>query len=429
MASGHINLRIGSSYDGGGFASAQKGVKSLGQSATRAAGFLGNLSSALGSTSQASRAAQAGITILGGALTGGAWGLAAAAIAAVTKGIVSLSTWFKKSAEDAKLAARGISKEFTTLEHATKGYQKRVEGYRKQKAERDRAAADEATRAQAAQEAALRTRKEEIKAEVELLKGERAVSEERERQNQIGKQGLEALKARHKLETLSAENNIANIKDSFRVTEGQAAGTSAWQRLKLAEEQLVTLRKKQQQEIADYLAAEKKAAEAAEKKAATDKKRTDLEAQIAQKEKRRADDTQRLEAQIKSLRLAAANLEKNAARARGKSYNEWQADEKANARAEKKAASQQAAREKNNAVQMRSLEERIFDRNGKLRKSANQQDVAQWQKRNEWRLNQNPGNNPLAKAADNLERQKTELLKTLGNDIATIRQQLSNVGL
>lgn len=429
MASGHINLRIGSTYDGGGFTAAQEGVKTLGKSATRAAGFLGNLSSALGSASKESRSAQAAISILGGALTGGVWGLAAAAIAGVVKGIISLSSWFKQSAEDARLAARGISKEFTTLEHATKGYQKRVEGYRKQKAERDRAAAEEANAAKAAQEAALKARKEEIKAEVELLKGERAITEEREKQNQIGKQGLEAIKARHKNETLAAQNNIANIKDSFRVTEGQAAGTAAWQKMKLAEEQLVTLRKQQEQEIKDYIAAEKKAAEAEAQKDEAAKKKADLEEQIAAKQKQREQEAQRLDTQIKSLRLAAAKLEQNAARARGKSFNDWQADERAAQRAEKKEVRAQASREKNNAVQMRSLEERIFDRNGKIRKSANQQDIAQWQKRNEWRLNQNPANNPLAKAADNLERQKNELLKTLGQDIATIRQQLANVGL
>lgn len=70
--------------------------------------------------------------------TGSVW--AAAAI-----GIKSLYDWgvkFKQKLDDAALAAKGLSREYMTLEHATKGYQQRVEEWR----QKGREAAEEQKR-------------------------------------------------------------------------------------------------------------------------------------------------------------------------------------------------------------------------------------------------------------------------------------------
>lgn len=502
MAQGQINLHIGTSYDGGGFAAAAKNIKNVGQATTRSAELLGNLGAVLGGTSKAAQAAAAGVRILGAALSGGVWGLASAAIAAVVKGIVDLCTWFKRSNEEGRLAALGIQKEFTTAEAMARGYQRRVEGYKKAAAERAAAEKEAEDAAKKAAEAANKAAKEAIKSNAEQLKGERAITEELLRRSQVAQKTAEdvrksyagkiasaeadvsraqanrehaqatatgsgkadyeynrdtkeavaeaqdklaalleqqaaeveaatraQMEARQKAERLAAENAVANAKDRLATTEGQAAGSSAWQALRLAEEKLVTLRAKQAQEIAEYNVVAAAERDQIKARIEATKERTVLEEEIAKRENEIVEMNEKAAAEINALKKAAAEWEANAVRARGETYVKWDDAEKSRNEQAAREQKKQAAEMQSNERYMNNLADRIFDRDGNIRKSANQHDVNEWKKRKQWAEAQDEKNNPAQKALKEAQEKWKDSVVKAQADLELIKKQLEHVGL
>ncbi len=430
MANGQINLTIAERRTGNGLASAandvgilnsrlgmsKKGVADL----SRAAGMLG------GTFGQVFK------LVLGG----GMWQLGAQALTTV----IGLMKKHNELMKDARLAARGLSREYMTLEAAARGYQRRVEQWRKRKAEADKEEEDAVKAAAKAQEDAKRRTLEHLGIEKEYYTLQQKIIEERRKAELIDADELTRAKAmaaelkeQAELRVRLAQRDI----DAAKVRDNKSEQMNAEEAMKLAKLQVETAVKEGEKIVRD---AEKKMAEeaaAAAKKledekaklaAEADKKRREAEKKAAneridairQEHKAKMD---ALEEEIRKAHDEAQVLEENAKRARGgKTFGEWERGERDLARDERR----QNIRQQN---VIRNAQRELSRLEGNARRGrafTNAHDLARMARLREFIADQDPNNNPALKRAQELEKQRKEAEAKMQKDIDAIRKAIED---
>ena len=445
MANGQINLQISTTRTGNGLESTLNGVGKLdaeisankqaisawGKVLTTVGGDLGVLGGKIG-----------GVASLLGKLKLGWIGLGLAAAEGI-KHLVDAVKNYKKLADDAALAAKGLSKEYMTMEAAQRGYSKRVEEYRKKKDAQERANKAAADEAKKNAESEAKARAEQIEFGKQVLTLDQINKTRRER-DAIGKSELD--KAEAEAETIREEAALAvqlaqiekeNVRSKIRrgeVGDGVKALTKADKELQLALARQEKAEVEAAQKIAD--AKERIAKEAAEKekKIAEEARQAETKARMAQlreEEKARRAQAARVQAdlqkQIEAAQAEAAKLEENAKRARGgKTFGEWARGERDIANEQRKADRRQANVIRNAEDQIRRLEseQRRFGR------GFSPQRAAALAKLREFVADQDPNNNPALKKARELEEKRRKAEEQAQRDIAAIKKALeAGIGL
>lgn len=400
-------------------AALQKRLGKMGQGAAilgRAFGNLGNL---------------AGRSI-GMLLQGGIWGAAASvAVSAIGK-IADKWREHNRLMKDAALAARGLSREYMTAEFQAKQVQKRVEKWRKAAADaaKEAAAAERAEKAAAAER--LAQRKEANVKENEYHRILEKISAEKHKAALEDADELTRLKARVALAIEAAKANTDEARRGVR----QAAETGgdtymAKMRLELAKAEQANAVRSAKKLVDEYKAAKQAAEDEAQERfdamvaedeaeAERQRKREQGERKMAEIRKQTAEAVKRLEDQIAGKRAEADALERNAARARGVSFGDWQ-------RGERNLERQGRTDDRRQANRERAVDDEIarIEKTSPMARSA-------WAKKRlaklrEWKADQDPGNNPAAKEADALEKKRDEILREQDKKLGEIKALLEEV--
>lgn len=354
---------------------------------------------------------------LGMLLQGGVWGAAAtAAVFAIDK-ISAAVKRHNELAKDARLAARGLSREYFTAEFQARQVLKRIESWRKAAAD---AAREEAEAQRAAQAAAERRAESQRKCvaftqqyyaledQIAMEKAKAGLSDERE---------VVRLRTRVKLMLDAAKAATADARRGVDTARANGDGYDidiATQNLRLAEAREANARAEARKLVEDY----RKARQAAEEEAAArlermrdededeaerQRKREQAERKAGEIRKAYGEAMRRIEEQIAAKRAEAARLEENAARARGVSFGEWARGERDRDRQARAEERKQANRERQAAEEIAKIE----GMSPRARSTWHRQRLALLKT---WKANQDPANNPAAKAADGLERKRDALL-------------------
>lgn len=359
---------------------------------------------------------------LGMLMQGGIWGAAAeVATAAIGKAVSAFREW-NRLAKDARLAARGLSREYMTLEYAHAQYLKRVERWRKAADEARRAEEEAAAKSKEAAERLAESRRQAVVFAQKYYALEDRIAQERERAGLQSDKEVERLRAKVKLMLDAARAEVADRKrgiDTAKETGGWDAVEIARKELELAVERqrnavaearrIVNEHRRAKEEAVAAAAEEAEARleamrEEDEAREAAERKRLEGERKAGEIRKACAEAVARVEAQIAAKRAEADALEANARRARGVGFGDWARGERDRARGERAEARKQANRERGvddeiariEAVSPRARSKWHRDRLAKLK---------------EWKADQDPANNPALAEAAALEQKRERLLE------------------
>lgn len=354
---------------------------------------------------------------LGMLLQGGIWGAAAeGAVFAIGK-IVDGVRRHNQLLKDARLAARGLSRDWNSVERAHAGYLRRVEAWRKAADEAKRAEADAAAKAKEAAEKkeAMNRRGFEYTRKYYTL--EAAIAAEAEKAGLASEDEVTRLRTKVKLMLDAAK---ANVRDKQIALQASEAGDkydreNAQMELKLALAQQKNVTAEARRMVDDYRQAKalkedeieetmERMREEDEKKAEIAKKQAEAARAEGEIRKRYGEAIRRIEDQIVAKRGEAARLEANAARARGVGFGDW-------ARGERDIAREERAEERRQANRERSVDDeiaRLEKQSPRFRTKWQRDRLAQLKT---WKANQDPGNNPALKEAAALEQKRDELLR------------------
>ena len=350
---------------------------------------------------------------LGMLLQGGIWGAAAEgavfAIGKICDGIRKHNELLK----DARLAARGLSREYFTAEYRARQVQKRVEKWRKAAAD---AAREEAEAQRAAKAAADRRAESERKCvsftqqyyaledQIALEKAKAGLNDEREEVR---------LRTRVKLMTDAAKAATADARRGVETARANGDGYDidiATQNLRLAEAREANVRAEARKLVEGHEKARQLAEDEAERRRLLAKEELEkarakqqLERKAGEIRKAYGEAMSRIEGQIAAKRAEAARLEENAARARGVSFGDWARGERDLDRQGRTDARRQANRERAVDDEIAKIEAT----SPSARSKWHRQRLAQLKT---WKANQYPASNPAAQEADALERKRDELL-------------------
>lgn len=411
MARNNIELNIGSKFDGEGFNKLNTALRSSSGNIRRVSDVVGNMLSNMdgldGSIGKVVRTAGG---LVGGLLSMGVWGVA---IGAVVKFVGWLGN-MRSQVKEARLAARGLSKEFMTLDAMARGYQRRVEEWKQKKRESDEADARAAKAAERAKQAEFEAMDKRIQMEKEYDQYLMKTAELKEKIAGLSDEQIAVNSARRQVE-------FANK------WEGTFGRTEAQLNLELAQKAAAAKFNQLADEITAELDAADAEAEAAQKAAAAKKKSAEAEEKRAKIKDESEKKLKELDDKIAAAKENAAQLEANAARARGgKTFGEWQRGERELEREQKKEAQRQQRVIDNAQRERDAIGGRIFDVNGRLKKSANAADIARFKKLGEFLADQDPNNNPALKEAKRLENEKADLIAKVQRDIADIAAAINN---
>ena len=340
---------------------------------------------------------------------------------------------------DARLAANGLSREYMSLEAAARGYHKRVNEWRRAKAESDKAEAAAAAARKNEADAAKRRAAENLTFTNKFYDLEKQIAAEQRARIALGadeqtqlRLKAETLKEAAKYATAAAQRGL----DSARASGDIYAIDIAAQELKLAQERERTLEatlraeEKERREKAAALEAEKKAAAEkaaaleAEKKAAKENEAR-IKATADERKRQHAEELKALDDEIAKARELAQKLEENASRARsGVSASQWARDEEAAQRDADKAERKRQRMVDNAQKRLAQIAEQR--RHGFGRNARTDKEIARLQ---EFVNNQNPANNPALKQVNELEAKRTALIEQSQKDIAGILAELKGGGL
>lgn len=437
MANGKIDITIGTSYNSAGMSGAKHDVESLanslgvgtknGKDLGRAAKTIlkdfGDLGSILGGA-------------VGSFLGGGMW----TAIAGTIVGVVAKIREHNDLLKDAKLAARGLSREYMSFEHAAKGYAKRVQEWR-DKAEAAKKA--EADRIKAAKEAArlederIRARRDAEKSDVAFknkqLEIDKLIADEEERIATDEEDLVAVAKARANemrraadLAVEETKNNLA-YQNKWGGIHGQDEAEAA---LELAEKRRERIRKeaariveKAEKDAAKRAADEKERLDKEEADKARAAAKKDADARIAALREEHRAKMDAIDKEIAKAHEEAQVLEQNAARARGgKTFGEWDRGERDIARDQRRADNRQQNVIRNAQRELSRLEGNA--RRG--RAFTNAHDLARMARLREFIADQDPANNPALKRAAELDKQRKEAEAKMQKDVDAIRKAIED---
>lgn len=362
---------------------------------------------------------------LGMLLSGGVWGAAAMAIFGCAKAV---SKW-RDDARKARLAAKGLSEDFGSLERQTRAYQNTLARYRAHKAAVDKANADAEKESAEAERRREQSLKAAISLENDFYSLEAQIAAEKLKAGLADEDELARLKAQGEILRQNAAANVDAAKRGIRqADEGVGNKDLAQKRYELALEQQKNAELSARRLLENYEKAKRKAAEAealrkreeeARAKAAEkrERDREDAARREADVRKKAAEAVKRIDEQIAAKRAEAAALEENAARARGVNFGDWQRGERDRGRAERSAERKQRNREASVDAEIARIEA-----TSPMARSKWQRD--RLAKLRTWKQNQDPDNNPAAQAADALEKQKVAVLDRQEKLLAEIKQDL-----
>lgn len=386
-------------------AKCQKQLGKMAQGAT----VLGRAFGALGGTVGRS---------LGMLLQGGIWGSAAElAVSAIGK-ITEKWKEHNKLLRDARMAAHGLSDEYRTAEFQAKQYQKRVEKWRKAAADAAKAEADAQAQAKAAAERREASAKKAVSFEQQYYALEDQIAMEKARAGLESEDENVRLRARVKLMLDAAKAETADARRGVATANANGDGYDvdiAAQRLRLAEAKQANAEAAARKLVEEHKEAKRLAEEEeavrlreaifeANRTARIAREREDAAKREAEVREAGAKAVKDVEDQIAAKRKEAADLEANAARARGVGFGDWQRGERDRERDERAAARKQANRE-------RAVDDEIARIEGMSPRSRSKWHRDRLAKLRTWKANQDPANNPAAAAADALEKKRDEILK------------------
>ena len=375
---------------------------------------------------------------------GSVYAAAAQVIGAIGSKVVDLCKHYRKLAQDAKLAARGLSAEWFTAEHAHKQYAKHVEEWH-EKARRRRDEAEAAARkAEDDAKAAAAEKEKYYNEETKVLTVEQQIAALREKEGLYSKDELTRLRTKIKLMLQAADANVAAKDRALKhaVDNGSPlAGADA--EASLARAQRESTEKEAQRMLDAYneakraakerAQAEKEAAEEAveaqmesmrredEEREENQKKREAAEKKIADIRKAAAEAVQRIEGQIAAAKKAGEEWGQAAGRARGKNFGDWDRGERDRAKDEANAERRQRSRERNVDAEIEKIEKTSPMARSKWAKE-------RLRKLRQWKEFQDDENNP-GNAVNDLEKQKQEILDKSERHLAAIENCMKNLGL
>lgn len=354
---------------------------------------------------------------LGMLLQGGVWGAAAtAAVFAIGK----ISAAVKRHNElmkDARLAAQGLSREYFTAEFRAERVRKRVERWRKAAADAAREEAEAQRAAQAAAERRAESQRKCVAFTQQYYALEDQIAMEKAKAGLADEREVVRLRTRVKLMLDAAKAATADARRGVDTARANGDGYDidiATQGLRLAEAREANARAEARRLVEEHRKARQAAEEEAaarleamrdedEAEAGRQRKREQAERKAGEIRKAYGEAMRRIEEQIAAKRAEAARLEENAARARGVSFGEWARGERDRDRQARAEARKQANRER----QVDDEIARIEATSPRARSKWHRQRLEQLKT---WKANQDPANNPAAKAADDLERRRDALL-------------------
>ena len=431
MAQGTLNLHIGSSFSGEGFAKLKTALAASGQQAARASEAVGAVSAATGGLGRnVQQLLGLGRMLTKGLLSTGVWAAAAWAVSAMIGKVKELADALKQVHERSSFAERTKTND---------GYNRRVARYGQE--DRERAAEEKRLEAEAAAKRRQYDAEQQIKwhayAQDRLTK-EREITAEQERRNLIGKEGLELARSEAQIRIRDAQRQTAAAQNAYSQQSryGTAVGKEqAWDALRLAQEREKTVIEQERAKIitlikareAEELAIERAAAEA-EEEAELRAKINRVREKIAKDEKDAADKAAKIDAEIEQKKKDAAEWQVKAAGAQGKSFGEWEREQK---RAAKDRANEEAKSNKQFKAAKDEYERiwaRTHDRNGNLLKSASKTDLERMRKLNEFGALRNAENDPMKKV-EQLEKEKRDLLQRTAAAVEKTEAALKNLGL
>ena len=435
----NLELKIGSRFDSSGLESLNKGIQQAGNNVKRASGIMNQALGTLGEVDGAvGKVASKTSNFLGSFLAGGPLAAAMAAIGLFLSETVSRFKALTAAQNEAREASRALRDQMLNgMERTHQLTLKHLEAKR----EKERKAAEEAEKEAkriAAERAAAVAAHERAQAQWNALldkRGQLAIQQMKPGQTdgdpiQNAQNQAKIARAEAELRVKNAQRTLANAIDHHGKASIEAM--HAEQDLKAAEVALALTIKQNEKAVADAIktvndenAARAAAAEAAKVRAAKEKKAAEAAEKIEKVKAQHEEAVKRIDERLAKAREEAARLEENAARARGKSFNEWDRGERARARDEEREAKKQAGFLERAAREQAAIGQRIFDRNGRLRKGANKADIERWKKLNEFQLNNDPKNNPALKEAERLEKERRELEAKTQRDVADIKAALN----
>lgn len=418
MTGNIVKLVFESIAQGSGFAKVSAETSALRKNLGFASGAVAKLSQAFGNMGN----------LIGGSLSailrGNFWEIGARACGFLVDKIKDHNRLMK----DAALAARGLSREYMTLEYAAAQYRKRVEEWHKAKEASDKAEADAAEKRKEAAEAEKRQERERLSFEQKYYNLEQQIAEEIRKRESLDADELTKLKLKIELMRKIADENVRQAKRNLASAKENGNGydqDTAEKELMLAKERQKTVDVEARKLVDAYSkakdAALKKAAAArdAEEKAAREaekeKKRAEIEQKREEAELRHKKEVAAIEKEISAAKERAAKLEENALRARGKSADDWLAGERDLAR--EKRSDITAKRVARSERELENLE------------AMNPRAMSKWQrnrlaKLREWKADQDPNNNPELKAAKNLEQKREQMIAEQLKELKEINANL-----
>ena len=160
--------------------------------------------------------------------------------------------------------------------------------------------------------------------------------------------------------------------------------------------------------------------EKADKKAAEKAAKEELKAKMETLNKLHAERMKQIDKEIAAAKKEADELEKNAARARGKSFGDWQRGERDLAR---KKRTEDGQNEKNINAAKNELK-RLEERQRRSPRSMTKGQRERMARLREFLIDQDPKNNPALKKAQELEAKKQKLAEDTANGIKEIKKIL-----
>ena len=170
--------------------------------------------------------------------------------------------------------------------------------------------------------------------------------------------------------------------------------------------------REQQRAVAKSVEAEKKHAEQ-EKKRKQEEERRKLEQEEDKANRRKIRELERATAkrlsemlpEIEKMRKSAQEWSEKAKDASGKTFGQWSGDERRKEREEERQVNSKLKNITNAQDRRRQIGERIFDRNGRIRRSANKQDIEAYRKIGEY-IGLQSSNDPKLQEAARREQDK-----------------------
>lgn len=407
MAKNNIELSIGSTFDGEGFTKLNTALKTSGGNIRRVSGsvgrMLGQFEGMPGTLGKATRAVGG---LLGGLMQFGPVGLTVAAAVGAFKLIIGPLQKIQEETKQLKENLDRMNNAWKTAEGRAAAFQKRVQMWKDAEAERDEKAKEAAAARKRAQEAENKAIDERVKMEREYDQYLMKTSALKERIAGLSEDQIAVNSAQRQVAFAQKWGGQMDREEAqLQLDLAKKKASDAFDAL--ADEIL-----QQAKDFDDQAAAEKKAKEA-------EKERAEKEKQIAAEKDAMAKKVKDLDERIAAAKKEAADLEANAARARGKSVGAWLSDERKLQREQQKEERQQANRVQNAETELA----RLVRMSPKARNAWQNQRIKDLR---EWLVDQDPNNNPKLKEAERLEKEKTDLIAKTQRDIANIAKTIQD---